>query len=167
MTTTPQLKQKKLLAVVTAEFNIEVTEKLEEGALGYFKSIFGSLRTEDVEVHSFRVPGAFEIPIACNELFKAGFEGVVALGAVIRGETTHYDMVCRGVTDGVMRVSLDWGKPIAFGVLTTENEAQAFDRVGGANGHKGKEAAEALMKMLQLQDQIWQVEACSSPKAKA
>jgi 6,7-dimethyl-8-ribityllumazine synthase len=76
-------------------------------------------------------------------------------------------MVCRGVTDGVMKVSLDWGKPIAFGVLTTENEAQAFDRVGGAHGHKGKEAAEALMKMLQLLDQIWQVEACSSPKAKA
>lgn len=141
------MKKKKLklkIGVVTSRFNSEVTDKLEQGALEYLEEVDG------VEVLNVKVPGAVEIPVACQALFEAGCAGVVALGAVIRGETSHYDLVCNSVERGVTQLMLEYQKPIGFGLLTTENEEQAFDRVGGKHGHKGREAAEVTIEMIGL-----------------
>ncbi|MFN7905762.1 MAG: 6,7-dimethyl-8-ribityllumazine synthase [Pseudobdellovibrionaceae bacterium] len=141
-------KSKIRIAVVTARFNEEITYKLEEGALGYLEQL-----NDDgfsIEIASLRVPGAVEIPLACQKLFELGFDGVVTCGAVIRGETSHYDYVCNSVTDGLTRLMLDYGKPIGFGVLTTENDEQAMDRCGGKHGNKGQEAAQVVVEMIGL-----------------
>lgn len=136
------------VGVVTARWNKEITEKLEEGAISYLEAC------EDVEIFAALVPGAVEIPLACQAFLDAGCDGVVALGAVIRGETSHYDYVCNSVTDGLTRLMLDYKKPIGFGVLTTENEAQALDRAGGQHGNKGEEAAQVVMEMIGLTQEI-------------
>lgn len=108
------------------------------------------LNDAPVEVLSVKVPGAVEIPLACQALLNAGCEGVIALGAVIRGETSHYDYVCNSVERGLSQLMLEHQKPIGFGVLTTENEEQAFDRVGGSHGHKGEETALTVLEMIGL-----------------
>lgn len=147
-TLAPRKKNKIKIGVVTARFNDEVTYKLEEGALDYLEQL-----NDDgfsIEIASLRVPGAVEIPLACQKLFELGFDGVVTCGAVIRGETSHYDYVCNSVTDGLTRLMLDYGKPVGFGVLTTENDEQAMDRAGGKNGNKGQEAAQVVVEMIGL-----------------
>jgi 6,7-dimethyl-8-ribityllumazine synthase len=136
------------VGVVTARFNSEVTEKLEEGALAYLESCPG------VEVYAVRVPGAVEIPLTCQALLDAGCEGVVALGAVIRGETSHYDYVCQSVERGITELMLVYNRPIGFGILTTENEEQAMARAGGEHGNKGAEAAQVVMEMIGVLTQI-------------
>ena len=136
------------VGVVTARFNNEITEKLEEGAISYLEGC------EGVEIFAALVPGAVELPLACQAFLDAGCDGVVALGVVIRGETSHYDYVCNSVTDGVTRLMLDYKKPIGFGVLTTENEEQALDRAGGKHGNKGEEAAQVMMEMIGLTGEI-------------
>ena len=83
-------------------------------------------------------------------MLNQGCDAAIALGAVIRGETSHYDYVCQSVERGITQIMLETGKPIAFGVLTTENEQQALDRVGGNHGHKGEEAAQVALEMLGL-----------------
>lgn len=140
------------IGVVTSRFNDEVTSLLEEGAIGY-------LETCDVEILSVRVPGAIEIPLAALALFKAGCEGVVTCGAVIRGETSHYDLVCNSVERGLTALMLDTGKPIGFGVITTENDEQAHDRAGGKHGNKGAEAAQVVMEMIGLLQDVGGVRA--------
>ena len=132
------------VAVVVSRFNEEITDKLQEGAIEYLEEC------EGVQIELFRVPGAVEIPLTCQWVLNRGFDGVVALGAVIRGETSHYDYVCNSVTDGITQLMLKTNKPIAFGVLTTENEEQALDRVGGKHGHKGRDAAQTVMEMIGL-----------------
>jgi 6,7-dimethyl-8-ribityllumazine synthase len=136
------------IAVVTARFNTEITQKLEEGAISYLESC------PDVEIFSALVPGAVELPLVAQSFLDAGCDGVVALGAVIRGETSHYDYVCSSVTDGITRLMLDYKKPIGFGVLTTENEEQALARAGGKHGNKGEEAAQVVMEMIGLTYEI-------------
>nr|BFD63986.1 6,7-dimethyl-8-ribityllumazine synthase [Bdellovibrio sp. HM001] len=136
------------VGVVTARWNQEITSRLEEGAISYLESC------EDVEIFAALVPGAVEIPLACQAFLEAGCDGVVALGVVIRGDTSHYDYVCNSVTDGVTRLMLDYKKPIGFGVLTTENEEQAFARAGGDHGNKGEEAAQVVMEMIGLTQEI-------------
>lgn len=131
------------VGVVTARFNSEVTDKLEAGALSY-------LEGTGLEVMAVKVPGAVEIPLACKALFDAGCTGVVALGAVIRGETSHYDYVCNSVERGVTALMLEYNRPIGFGVLTTENEEQAMDRAGGKHGNKGEESAQVVLEMMGL-----------------
>ncbi len=144
------MKSKKLkkptlkVAVVVSRFNEEITDKLQDGAIEYLEECDG------VHIELFRVPGAVEIPLTCQWVLNRGFDGVVALGAVIRGETSHYDYVCNSVTDGITQLMLKTNKPIAFGVLTTENEEQALDRVGGKHGHKGRDAAQTVMEMIGL-----------------
>ncbi|MBO9667988.1 MAG: 6,7-dimethyl-8-ribityllumazine synthase, partial [Bdellovibrio sp.] len=132
----------------TARWNNEITEKLEEGAISYLESCDG------VEIFAALVPGAVELPLACQAFLDAGCDGVVALGAVIRGETSHYDYVCNSVTDGITRLMLDYKKPVGFGVLTTENEEQALARAGGEHGNKGAEAAQVVMEMIGLVGEI-------------
>lgn len=129
--------------MVTSRFNEEITEKLLEGALHV-------LETAEVEIFSAKVPGAVEIPLTCQVMLQQGCDAAVALGAVIRGETSHYDLVCNSVERGITQVMLELGKPIAFGVITTENEEQAFERVGGKHGHKGEEAALVALEMVGL-----------------
>jgi 6,7-dimethyl-8-ribityllumazine synthase len=136
------------IGVVTARFNFDITEQLEDGALTF-------LEETGCEIFSVRVPGAVEIPLAAQALFDHhNVDGIVALGAVIRGETTHYEEVCRSVERNCSRLMLDYKKPIGFGVLTTENEEQAMDRVGGKHGHKGVDAAQAVLEMIGLLSEI-------------
>ncbi|MGZ6393454.1 MAG: 6,7-dimethyl-8-ribityllumazine synthase [Pseudobdellovibrionaceae bacterium] len=135
------------VGVVTARFNSEVTDKLEEGALSYLESC-------GIEVLAVKVPGAVEIPLACKALFDIGCGGVVALGAVIRGDTSHYDYVCNSVERGVTTLMLEYKKPIGFGVLTTENEEQALERAGGRHGNKGTESAQVVLEMMGLLNEL-------------
>lgn len=134
------------IGVVTSRFNEEVTYKLETGAIEFLESIDNA----DLEILSVRVPGAVEIPLAAKVLLEKGCAGVVALGAVIRGETSHYDYVCNSVERGISQLMLDTGKPIGFGVLTTETEEQAFERAGGKMGNKGADAAQVVVEMIGL-----------------
>ncbi len=136
-------KSKIKIVVVTSRFNEEITDKLLEGALQV-------LEEADVEIFSIKVPGAVEIPLTIQTMLNLGCDAAVALGAVIRGETSHYDYVCNSVERGVTQIMLETGKPIGFGVLTTENEQQALDRVGGKHGHKGEEAAQVALEMVGL-----------------
>ena len=136
------------IGVVTSRFNEEITAPLENGTLDFLESC-------PVEIFSVHVPGAVEIALAAQALFEyQNVDAVVVLGAVIRGETTHYEEVCRSVERNCSRLMLDYKKPVAFGVLTTENEEQAKDRVGGRHGHKGIEAARAALEMVGLLEEI-------------
>lgn len=135
------------VGVVTSRFNDEITTQLEEGALTY-------LETCGVEILAVRVPGAVEIPLACKALLDAGCDGVVACGAVIRGDTSHYDLVCNSVERGVTQLMLETGKPIGFGVITTENDEQAQERAGGKHGNKGAEAAQVTIEMIGLLQEL-------------
>jgi 6,7-dimethyl-8-ribityllumazine synthase len=134
------------IGIVTAKFNREITLELENGALEHLKK-HGIDNNNIISVH---VPGAVEIPLATKALLAKGCDGVIALGAVIRGETSHYDYVCNSVERGISQLMLETGKPIAFGVLTTENEDQAWSRTIGAHGNKGAESAQVVLEMLTL-----------------
>lgn len=134
------------VGVVTSRFNKEITDKLCEGAIKQLQS----MGLKPAQIRSVSVPGAYEIPLAAKWLLEDGCDGVIALGAVIRGETTHYDYICASVERGCTILQIETGCPIVFGVLTTENVAQARARVGGAHGHKGKDAACVLIEMLHL-----------------
>jgi 6,7-dimethyl-8-ribityllumazine synthase len=125
--------------VAVARFNADVTEPLLAGALRGFAAC--GVAPADVLV--VRTPGAVELPLAAQRFLRKPFElaGVVALGCVIRGETTHYDYVCRAATDGILRVMLDESRPVAFGVLTCETREQALRRAGPGDDNKGYEAA--------------------------
>lgn len=138
------------IGMVTSRFNQEITERLEAGAFERLTEL-GATPEQIVRV---RVPGAVEIPLAAQRLLDSGCDAVIALGAVIRGETTHYDYVCNSVERGCSQVMLQTKKPVIFGVLTTENEEQAHDRIGGAHGHKGRDAADTAVEMLSLVEKI-------------
>jgi 6,7-dimethyl-8-ribityllumazine synthase len=134
-------------AIVAARFNAEVVDKLLEGALAGLKKYGVSQANTDV----IRVPGGFELPLVAQRLGKSRkYAAVICLGAVIRGETDHYDYVCRGVTDGIMHAGLECGIPVIFGVLTCATEDQALDRAGGKDGNKGFDAAAAAVEMVTL-----------------
>lgn len=146
-------KQKKTfpLAIVVSQFNQKITQELLSGAMKRLLE-YGFVEQEILIVD---VPGAIEIPIAAKRLARRNHcEAVIALGAVIRGETSHYDYVCQQVSDGCLQVSLEFEVPVIFGVLTTEDEKQAWDRLGGNHGHKGIEAAEAALAMHSVLQQI-------------
>lgn len=146
------LLKKIKVGIVTARFNSEVTYKLEEGALTELKN--KGLGPQQIQ--AIRVPGAIEIPVAAQALLDAGCDGVIALGVVIRGDTTHYDYVCASVERGCSQLALEYKKPVAFGVLTTENDKQAMDRAGGSHGNKGAEAALVTLEMIELLHSIGQ-----------
>ena len=137
--------------LVAARFNSRIVDLLVGGATDCFLR-HGSTE-EDLSL--VRVPGAWEIPLALHELAKTGrFDGLVALGVVIRGETPHFDYVCSGCAQGVARVTREHEVPIGFGVLTCDTSAQAVERAGGKAGNKGWEAAMAVLEMADLQTQI-------------
>lgn len=133
--------------IVVSRFNHLISSQLLEGAREALEK--AAVRPEDV--HVAWVPGAFEIPLAARELARTGrYHGLIALGAVIRGGTPHFDYVCRAVTDGIRDVMQSYGVPVGFGVLTTDDVDQALERAGGDEGNKGAEAAEAALEMAQL-----------------
>ena len=135
----------KRVGVVWSEWNPEITEALRDGCLE-------TLRSHGVRfLHCISVPGSFELPYAAQQLIlKEGMDAVVCLGCIIQGETRHFDFIAQACTDGIMRVGLDNNTLVIFGVLTTQNMAQARDRAGGAHGNKGVEAAYTCIKMLAL-----------------
>lgn len=136
-------------AIVAGRFNELVTAKLLDGAESAFRR--HGVAADDLEVAW--VPGAFELPLVAKRLAASGlFEAVVCLGAVIRGETTHYDLVAGEAARGVQRAALDTGVPCLFGVVTTETLEQALDRAGGKHGNKGWDAAMAAIEMASLMD---------------
>lgn len=132
------------IGIAVAQFNQAVTERLLAGALAVCRR--AGIPDENVTI--LRVPGAFELPLAAQTLAGQGCHGVIALGAVIRGDTPHFDYVCQQAAAGLMRVALDHHIPVGFGVLTTETLRQAFDRAGGPVGNRGEEAAQAVLAMV-------------------
>ncbi len=134
-------------AIVASRFNHLISTRLIEGCVGELLD-----RGADADaIDLVWVPGAFEIPLVARRLAMSGsLDAVITLGSVIRGGTPHFEYVCRAVTDGVREASLASGVPVAFGVLTTDDIAQAWDRVGGAHGNKGAEAALAALEMVRL-----------------
>ena len=135
------------VGIVVARFNRAVTEQLLSGALEALAA-HGVAEGDVVVVH---VPGAFEVPFAARKLAIAGrYDALVCLGAVVRGETPHFDYVASEVTRGIGRVVADHGLPVAFGVLTTDTIEQALERAGAGHGNKGWEAAVTAIEMAQL-----------------
>jgi 6,7-dimethyl-8-ribityllumazine synthase len=136
-------------AIAISRFYEDLAERLLAGARAAFTD-GGAL-----QVAVFDVPGAFELPLAASYAARSGrFAGVACLGAVIRGETDHYDFVCAEAARGVMRVQLDTGVPCAFGVLTCETMEQALARSGGEKRDQGRHAAEAVLRMAALRSEL-------------
>jgi 6,7-dimethyl-8-ribityllumazine synthase len=139
------------LAVVAGRFNAHVTRPLLEGAI----DTLSELGLDAQEVPVYWVPGAFEIPLVAKRLAGSGrFDAVVCLGAVIRGDTAHFEYVAGPCANGVAQAALDTGVPVVFGVLTTNDEQQALDRAGGSAGNKGDEAARTAVEMVTLLRQL-------------
>ncbi len=137
-----------LYAACVGTFYADLAQRLVEGATRVFQEAGAQ-----VEVHD--VPGAFELPLAAKYCAESGrFAGVACLGAVIRGETSHYDYVCGEAARGIADVSLSTGVPCAFGVLTVENMDQALARVGGDKRHQGEDAAHAVLRMAALRQAL-------------
>ena len=135
-------------ALVVGRFYEDIAQKLVDGATRVFEQAGGT-----VEVHD--VPGAFELPLGAKYCADSGrYSGVACLGAVIRGETSHYDYVCESAASGILRVGLDTGVPCAFGVLTVENMDQALARLGGGKRHQGEDAAHAVLRMAALREAL-------------
>ena len=135
------------VGIVAGRFNEFITSKLVGGAMD------GLLRhdVKDEDVDIAWVPGAFEIPLVASNMAKSGkYDAVICLGAVIRGDTTHYDYVCNEVSKGIATVSLESGIPVMFGVLTTENIEQAIARAGSKGGNKGYDCALGAVEMVNL-----------------
>lgn len=139
------------ICVVVSRWNSFVTEKLLAGAIPALRS--HGVAEDDIVVA--RVPGAFEVPTAARWAAASGdFDAVVCIGAVIRGETAHFEYVAGGAAEGIARVAQDTGVPVIFGVLTVDSVEQALARAGGKDGHKGEEAALAAIEMANLRKQL-------------
>ena len=139
------------LAIVAGRFNDDVTKLLLEGAVDELRGH----GLDPATVPVVWVPGAFEIPLVAKQLVESGeLDAVICLGAVIRGDTPHFDFVAGECASGINRVALDTGVPIAFGVLTTDDVDQALARAGGTEGNKGAEAAATAVEMVDLLRQI-------------
>ena len=145
------VSQKIRVGIVASRFNEFITSKLLSGALD-------GLRRHDVAEEDITVawvPGAFEIPLAAKKMAQSGrYDGIICVGAVIRGSTSHYDYVCNEVSKGIASVSMGCGLPVLFGVLTTENIEQAIERAGTKAGNKGYECAEGVIEMVNLLREI-------------
>lgn len=142
--------QDAFVVIVKTEWNADIINRLEEGCIKV-------LEANGVQSKTIVVPGAFEIPFAIKNFHadsSQSADAFIAIATIIRGDTPHFDYVCKGVTDGVTQLNLTLNVPTIFGVLTVENEQQAEDRAGGIHGHKGEEAAAAAIKMIALNRSI-------------
>lgn len=139
------------IAIVASRFNDFIVDQLIKGAQDAL--LRHGVKPNQIEV--VRVPGAFEIPLICQQMAKTKrFSGIVALGAVIRGATAHFDYVASGCASGLQQAQLETQIPMTFGVLTTETLEQAIERAGATAGNKGSEAAVALLEMISLLGKI-------------
>ena len=135
------------VVMIKTEWNAHITDKLEEGAIKIFKQ-------QGVRYKTLVVPGAVEIPFTVKMYAGSSSEkadAFITLGAVVKGDTPHFDYVCNAVTDGVVYLNMHLDAPTVFGVLTVNTEQQALERLGGIHGHKGEEAAITALKMIALQ----------------
>jgi 6,7-dimethyl-8-ribityllumazine synthase len=138
-------------AICIAQFYAELADRLMAGAMAGFEQ--GGV--EATRVHVFRVPGAFELPLTAKLCAVSGrFAGIACLGAVIRGETDHYDYVCSETARGIQEVTLETGVPCAFGVITCETMDQALERAGGGRRDQGRNAAITAMRMHLLSEAL-------------
>ena len=137
------------IVLVTSLYNADITQKLEEAALHYLNS-----RTKEENILKLKVPGSFEIPLAIQWCFEKNFSGALALGCLIRGETSHFDRIGSHLEKGLTQLQLTYQKPIGFGVLTTENKEQALNRSREETQNRGREAAKALMDMLEMKKDL-------------
>ena len=138
------------IVIVRTEWNAAIVDELEKGCLK-------ALEANGVKnIRTVTVPGAFEIPFSIKNYWEATKYrndrplAFIALGCVMRGDTPHFDYVCKGVTDGITYLNVQLPAPVIFGVLTVDNEQQARERIGGKHGHKGEEAALSAIKMISL-----------------
>lgn len=142
-------KKNACVVLVKTEWNAAIVDELEKGC----KEKLQELKVK--KIITVTVPGAFEIPFAIKNYWenagkKKKLDAFVALGCVIRGDTPHFDYVCKAVTDGVVQLNLSLPVPTIFGVLTVDNDEQAKERIGGKHGHKGQEAAITAIKMISI-----------------
>jgi len=144
------LQKDACIVIVKTEWNAAITDELEKGCIQKLNEL------NVQRISSLVVPGSFEIPFAIKSYWDAKKYqddkpcAFIALGCVIRGDTPHFDYVCKGVTDGVVQLNLTLPVPVIFGVLTVDTEKQATERIGGKHGHKGEEAAITALKMVAL-----------------
>jgi 6,7-dimethyl-8-ribityllumazine synthase len=134
------------VVIVRTEWNAAIIDKLEEGCIKV-------LNAHQVKHTTVNVPGAFEIPFGIKAYWDQAKEkpsAFIALGCVLRGDTPHFEYVCKGVTDGIVQLNLNLSVPTIFGILTVDNQRQADERIGGKHGHKGEEAAVTALKMIAL-----------------
>jgi len=135
------------VGIVVARWNSMITEEMLKGAL----DALSEKGIPDTNITVVHCPGSYELPLSCKFLLdRSKIDGVVAIGAVIRGDTPHFDYVCDTVNRGILDLNLRYGKPVAFGVLTTDTVEQALKRAGTERGNKGAEAALALCDMIGL-----------------
>lgn len=133
------------IGIVVSEWNDEITSNLCKGAVQTL--LENNVPEENIKI--LKVPGAFELPLGAQFLLKnQQLDGIITIGTVIQGETKHFDFVCQGATDGIMRVMLDFNTPISFCVLTDNTKEQSIARSGGKHGNKGIEAAVSLLQMI-------------------
>ena len=143
--------KKMRFGIAVSEWNIEITGALLEGCLTAL--IENGAEKKNISIKY--VPGSFELSLGAQLLAAdASLDGIICLGCVIQGETRHFDFICDAVANGITTVSLKYNKPIIFGVLTTNNQKQAWDRSGGKHGNKGVEAAITAIKMIALQKEL-------------
>jgi len=139
------------VAVVLSRFNSFVTERLLEGAV----DCLTRHGTEEEHIILVRVPGSWEIPVAAKRLIESGkYDAIICLGAVIRGETPHFDYVAAEVSKGIASISLSTGTPVGYGILTTDTVEQAIDRAGAKAGNKGWETALSVLEMVEVLNKI-------------
>lgn len=138
-------------AIIGTRFNDFIVDRLMSGAVDYL--VRHDCREEDITL--IRIPGAFEMPLVCKKIAERNnVDGIIALGAVIRGSTPHFDFVANEAAKGLAQVSLTYGKPVGFGLLTTDNLEQAIERAGSKMGNKGVEAAAAVLETLRVMEQL-------------
>ncbi|KTG29812.1 6,7-dimethyl-8-ribityllumazine synthase [Idiomarina sp. WRN-38] len=142
----------KKFAIIVSRFNHFVVESLLDGAVQTLKH-YGEVADEDITV--VRVPGAYEIPVTAKRLAQSGkYDAIIAVGAVIRGGTPHFEFVAGECNSGLGRVATEFGLPVAFGVITTDSLEQAIERSGSKAGNKGSEAALSALEMVNVLDKI-------------
>ena len=138
-----------LVILVKTEWNASIVDELESGCMKV-------LDQYDVRWKTITVPGAVEIPFAINYAYKhiEKVKAFIAFGCIIKGDTPHFDYVCKSVTDGITQLNIALDVPTIFGILTVNNEDQAKERIGGVHGHKGEEAAITALKMIALTNKL-------------
>ena len=134
------------IAIISSSWHLDICNDLIAGARRALEA------AEVKKIKVIYVPGSFEIPLAAQKMFEKGYDAVVAVGLVLKGETPHFDYVCQGVTQGVVDVQLKWSKPVGYGVLMSDNLEQAIARSGraGSKEDKGYDSAIAALKLLEL-----------------